>query len=86
MRGICAGGKSPIKAEELAVGPYEFKEHGKGLSCNTTLAQHQRVHTGEKPMRAGKADTGIAGLESFAPLLTLEGLLPIVAPLAPKEL
>ena len=31
-------------------------------------------------------DTVVAGLESFATLLALEGLFPSVAPLMPKEL
>lgn len=48
LRGICPGGKSRVKTEELAVGPYECKEPGEGLR-STTLTQHQRIGMGEKP-------------------------------------
>lgn len=50
LRGICPGGKSSIKTEELAVGPYECKEPGEGLR-STTLTQHQRIGTGRSPGR-----------------------------------
>lgn len=42
LRGICPGGKSRVKTEELAVGPYECKESGEGLR-STTLTQHQTI-------------------------------------------
>ncbi|KAI4572009.1 hypothetical protein MJG53_014115 [Ovis ammon polii x Ovis aries] len=54
LRGICPGGKSSIKTEELAVGPYECKEPGEGLR-STTLTQHQRIGTGRSPGRVKEA-------------------------------
>ncbi|KAI4534048.1 hypothetical protein MG293_014908 [Ovis ammon polii] len=54
LRGICPGGKSRIKTEELAVGPNECKEPGEGLR-STTLTQHQRIGTGRSPGRVKEA-------------------------------